>query len=148
MNLWQAIITDLTASKEKKVFLHVTQLLDDAQTHIRATEQQFRPEATKIAAECRKLVINLPRGEVGYDKAHAMYFDLKQKRSPLHASALIASKLLLADHVVTRAGEKGYLSIPIVAMIQKHLEEFFQRHGVPAWKVVYYDANFFDVHRD
>src|SRR5690625_709534 len=101
MRLLKALITDLTASKEEKVCLHVTELLQDTVTHIRATEQQFAAEATEIAAACRKLVISLPRGEASYDKAYKMYFVLKDERSPLHASALIASKLILADYVVT-----------------------------------------------
>ena len=148
MGLFKALIADLTASKSKKVSIHMEELVGETATAIQSVETQFHSEATKIAVGCRELVIALPRGQEGYDKAYKMYFDLKEKRSSLHASAWLASRLILADHVVTRAGGGGLPSMTGIALIQGYIEGFFQRHGVPGWKAQYYEHKFFDEHRD
>lgn len=148
MSFFKALVADLTASKSKKVSIHMEELVTETVTAIQNVETQFQSEATKIAAGCRELVIALPRGKMGYDKAYKMYFDLKEKRSSLHASAWIASRLILADHVVSRAGGDGLPSMAGIALIQGYIEGFFQRYGVPGWKAHYYEYKFFDEHRD
>jgi hypothetical protein len=148
MRLLKSLITDLTASRGKKVAIHIQELAQETVVAIHAVETQFQSEATKIAVGCRELVIALPRGEEGYDRAYKAYFDLKEKRSALHASAWIASRLILADHAVARAGGDGLPSIGGVALIQGYIETFFRRHDVPGWELPYYDNGFFELHRN
>ncbi|MCX7512859.1 hypothetical protein [Frateuria sp. STR12] len=148
MGIFKALIADFTASKSKKVSIHMDELVGETVTAIQDVEAQFLSEAAKIAIACRELVVALPRGQEGYDRAYKIYCDLKEERSSLHASAWLASRLILADHVVARAGADGLPSMPGVALIQGYIEGFFRRHGVPVWKAQYYELRFFEEHHD
>lgn len=147
MSFLKSLTTDLFASKEKKVAIHIGELVQATIAALNAVDEQFPDAAKNIANSCRDLVIAYPRGEEGYLKSYTLYRSLKDGGSPTHASAWIAAQLILADHVVTRAGAAGVPSLMSVQYIQGLIEAFFKRHGVEAWNAPYIDHRFFAAHK-
>jgi hypothetical protein len=147
MSLLKSLAIDLFASKEKKVAIHIGELIQTTIVAINAVHEQFPDAAKSIAKSCRELVIAYPRGEEGYLKAYGLYRSLKDSGSPIHASAWIAAQLILADHAVARAGGAGVPSLMNVQYLQGLIEAFFKRHGVEAWNAPYIDHRFFEAHK-
>lgn len=146
MSFFKAVISSLTDSKSEKTSKHVQELAAETLEAIRAIETEFPNEAHKIALACRKLVIALPRGKEGFNKAYYLYYDQKEQKSFLHAAAWLASRLILADHVVESAGGHGLNAMAGIPLIQGHIEAFFKRHNVPEWRAPYYEMGFVDAH--
>lgn len=148
MRFLKALATDLFASKEEKVAVHVEELIVETRSVVCAIEELGQEYAPEIARRCRTLVIMLPRGEKGFDEAFKLWFNLKEKKSLFRGYAWLASRLIMADFAVTRAGTAGEPSRYAVAVIQDHIEAFFKKHGVAPWKASYDKDRFFEAHRD
>lgn len=142
MGLFRALFNDLTQSRAEKVNAHVEQLRDETRVAITTIGRLYQPAvANVIAQSCRNLAIEL-RGDVGCTKAYNLYYALKQRNDPNHAGAWLASRLILADQVVKRAGGDGIQAESDVREIQKMIAAFFVSVGVEPWEGNFGDDGF------